>query len=37
MREVRWKHECYFQVVRGLGVGFDESVVSGPKGVNWLH
>ena len=32
VRGVRWKQVCYSQVVRGLGVVLDESVVSGQKG-----
>ena len=32
VRGMRWKLVCYLQVVHGLGVGLDESVVSGPKG-----
>ena len=31
-RGVRWKQVLYLQVVRGLGVGLDESGVSGPEG-----
>ena len=29
---MRWKKVCYLQVVCGLGVGLDKSVVSGTKG-----
>ena len=32
VRGLRWKQVCYLQVVCGLGVGLDASVVSGPKG-----
>ena len=32
VRWVRWKQVCHLQVVHGLGVGLDESVVSGTKG-----
>ena len=32
VRGVRGKQVCYVQVVRGLCVRLDESIVSGPKG-----
>ena len=32
VRGVSWKQVCNLQVVRGLGVWWDKSVVSGPKG-----
>ena len=32
MRGLRWKLVCYLQVVHGLEVGLDESVVQVPKG-----